>query len=99
MNDFEKGEALNELKNSKFWDVLELVRDDLLKDLETRINSDVRHGTPLISEPNLAAILSSRMAEMGGVARFFALMEKLNSNYIEKMRKEDMNKTKGVKNG
>jgi len=94
----ELGEVLNELRNSKFWEALVEVRDAWMADQERRININVRPEVPLMTEPNLGAILAARMAEMGGVIKFFTVLEKHSSSYINAVKEGRITKLKVEKN-
>lgn len=89
-------EAVNKLKESEYWSVLEQLRDELLERLNNGLNASVRE-IPLVCEPNLGTIVMSRMAEMGGIKRFFDIIETYNDRFInakEEKKMEELNARK-----
>jgi len=87
-------EAVNKLKNSEHWLTLELLRDELLERLNEGLNAPVQ-DRPLVCEPNLGTIVMARMAEMGGIKRYFDLIDQWNQIYIEERQEKKMEEMNG----
>lgn len=94
MNPNELKEAINALKNSEHWQTIETLRDELLERLNEGLNSSIRE-IPLVCEPNLGTIVMSRMAEMGGIKRYFDLIEAYNQMYLNELKDKKLEAMNG----
>jgi hypothetical protein len=88
----ERGEAINRIQASTDWAYIQDIKKDLLEDLSNAVFMRAQAGVDLVLEPTYGQIVSYRNGVIDGVNKFFDLLGKLESVYLESRRQDKENK-------